>query len=987
MTPERWLRLEELFDKAVEMDSERRAAYLDQACAADIILRRQVESLIISGQEAGSFIEAAIHNAAGFVADSEILPAAEQRIGSYKLVRELGRGGMGAVYLATRDDDEYQKQVAIKLVRTELGSSEMLRRFRSERQILADLDHPNIARLLDGGTTGAGGPFVVMEYIEGEPIDEYCDRNSLTTAERLKLFRKVCSAVEYAHKNLVIHRDIKPGNILVTADGEPKLLDFGIAKLLKTDQLLQTAVETRAGVRMMTPEYASPEQVRGEATTTVSDVYSLGVVLYELLTGHRPYRFKTYLPQEIERVICEQEPEKPSTAITHQLEIAETGGGASKNMTAEAVSRRRACTTEKLRRQLSGDLDRIVLMAMRKEAERRYSSVEQFSEDIRRHLEGLPVIARGDRLSYRAQKFVERHRAGVIATAAVILLIAALIGFYTARLASERDRAQLEATKAEKVSEFLTGLFEVADPGQSKGETITAKELLDRGAKRIEQELADQPDIQAEMMTVIGNVYRNLGSLDESKLLLEKGLEIRRRLYGNKHPHVAASLNSLGNLLREKGDYDEAQSLIREALAIRRDLYGPRHPEIVGNLNDLATSLYFKSDYAAAEPLFREAIEMGRDLFGREHREVAKGMNELGLLLKAKGDYESAGPLLRESLSIRRKLLGEDHTDVSDSLFNLAQLLELKGDYMEAEQTYRQALSLDRKLYGERHPYVCSDLTNLARLLHIKGDFEASEPLFRQSLEMRRGIVGEEHPDIATDMHYLASLLLDEGKLDEAESLFRQALTMRRKILSPKHRNVADSLNNLAVVFLEKGDYQKAEPLLKEALETRREVQGESHTEVAQCLTNLARIKQAEGDMDEAGRIYSQALEINRRALPAGHPTLAFSLTSLGRFLTAKGEAQAAEAMLREALEIRQKSLPAGHWRIAEAESLLGACLAESNNLAEAEPLLLQSYETLKSNRGERNKTTMRTLSEIIKLYEAWGKPAKAAEYRRVLGN
>lgn len=470
---ERWARVKELFEAAVDLAPNERAALLSSECGGDDALRREIESLLDSDNQTDGFIEKP-----AFEIPRDLFPEAEESLagrqfGAYQVIREIGRGGLGAVYLAARADDEYRKQVAIKLVRRGLDTEDILHRFRNERQILAQLDHPNIARLIDGGTTDDGLPYFVMEYVNGEPINAYCDANALATTERLTLFRKVCAAVTYAHQNLVIHRDLKPSNILVTPEGEPKLLDFGIAKLLSAGDELFT--QTIPALRVMTPEYASPEQVKGDKIMTTSDVYSLGVLLYELLTGRRPYRLKTRTTEEISRAITEQEPERPSTAISQRSD---------RNSPVSAIRNPKS---------LRGDLDNIVLMAMRKEPVRRYASVGQFSEDLRRHLTGLPVIARKDTVSYRASKFVNRHRIGVAAAALVLLsllggIVATLIQVQTAR----RERA-----KAEAISGFLQRTLSAANPDRNPGSQPTVKDVLDDASKRLAtEELSDQLEVK-----------------------------------------------------------------------------------------------------------------------------------------------------------------------------------------------------------------------------------------------------------------------------------------------------------------------------------------------------------------------------------------------------------------------------------------------------------------------------------------------------------
>ena len=463
MDPHRWSRLKELFDEACALPADERPAFLEGACGGDAAMQEEILSLFEEEDRVHSLLDGVAVEAAGLLDE---LTKAGRQVGPYRLVRRLGVGGMGEVYLAERADGQFDQQVALKLVRSGLTSEQILARFRSERQILARLQHPNIARLLDGGLTPEGQPYFVIEYVEGEPIDTYADARALSVDERLELFAQVCRAVTYAHANLVIHRDLKPSNILVTDDGQVKLLDFGIAKVLSEDGDAQEPL-TRTGAAVMTPAYASPEQARGEPVNTSTDIYSLGVVLYELLTGLRPYEVDGRNPAEAVRVICEVEPERPSTAITEARSRDETTG--------ETIGQARGTDVDRLRRRLAGDLDVICLKALRKHAERRYVTADEMGEDIRRHLKAIPIQARAESLSYRAGKYVRRHRLGVLATAAVVLMLAGLVGFYTARLADERDRARLEAEKAEQVAAFLQGLFQVSDPSESRGETVTAR--------------------------------------------------------------------------------------------------------------------------------------------------------------------------------------------------------------------------------------------------------------------------------------------------------------------------------------------------------------------------------------------------------------------------------------------------------------------------------------------------------------------------------
>jgi serine/threonine protein kinase/tetratricopeptide (TPR) repeat protein len=936
MTPERWKQIRQLAEIALEEDLAQRSLLLKQACKDDDELRAEVESLIASCEAAEGFLEApALVNASQLFAANFDRSIVGSMIGPYRVIREIGRGGMGAVYLAVRDDDQYKKQVAIKLVRRGMDTDFIVDRFRHERQILASLDHPNIARLLDGGTTMDGLPYFVMEHIEGSPINQYCDDRSLSTTERVKLFQTVCSAVQYAHQNLVVHRDIKPSNIIVTPEGVPKLLDFGIAKLLARDAVGQSQAATVTMLRPMTPDYASPEQVLGRAITTAADIYSLGVLLYELLTGRRPYHIKRYTPQEIEEVICKQEPDKPSTAIHRVEAVTDAGTAADTAPTPEAISAVREAHPEKLRRRLRGDLDNIVLMAMRKEPQRRYASVEQFSEDLRRHLEGLPVIARKDTFRYRAEKFVRRHKIGM---AMATVMLALVVGAIVIVLAESR-RATRERDKAERVSAFLVDIFKVADPGEARGKTITAREILDKGAERLEVELKDQPEVQATLMNTVGLVYRSLGLYDSAAQLMEKSLTIRREVLGDEHKDVAKSLNDLGWVYIER-----------------------QKP-------------------AEAEPLLREALSMRRRLLGNEHADVAESLNLLGYAMQRKGDLASSETLFRESLVMRRKLLG-DHPDVAQSLSNLGLILHDKRDYENAGPLFEEAIALDRRIMREDHPTTAIHINNLALLKLNKGDFDGAEPLFREALEMARRLLGNDHPELVTKLNNLAQTLREKGDFESGEPLYREALAINSKRTSGE--NALDTIitHNLARLLYEKGDFNGAEPLFHKTLASFRKLMGNDHVRTARCMTNFALVLNEKGNYAAAEPLFNQALQVQRKQSPQNNADLASTLMGLGNLLVARGEAQKGEPLLREALEMARTRLPAGNWQLAEAESALGACLAALGRYEEAERMLAESHAALKIAPGEQNWRATQSISRLHSLYKSWGRADKAAQFR-----
>jgi eukaryotic-like serine/threonine-protein kinase len=744
---------------------------------------------------------------------------ADRRIGPYRILRELGHGGMGTVYLAVRADEQFHKRVALKVIRSGADSDEVVRHFKRERQILASLDHPNVARLLDGGTTDDGLPYFVMEYIEGEPFLGYCDSRNLPIPERLRLFQQIGSAVQYAHRNLVVHRDIKPGNILVAADGTPKLLDFGIAKLLNPE----LAGEAPSATAMaMTPEYASPEQARGDRITTATDVYSLGVVLYELLTGHHPYRLASRQALDVLKAISDQEPEKPSTAVDRTEERTAPQGGSLVRLTPESVARTREGTPDKLKRRLRGDLDNILMLALRKEPQRRYASVEAFSDDIRRFLEGLPVAARKPTVRYRASKFVRRHVTGVAAAIALVVLLAGFavaMAAQSARVARERDMAekerataQRERETAQRVSTFLVDLFKVSDPSEARGNSVTAREVLDKGAAKMATELKDQPEVRGTLMHTMGTVYLNLGLYDRAIALLQDAVQTKKAFLGSEHLEVAKSLNNLANVIRRTGDYARAEGLHREALAIRRRQLGNEHPDIAQSLNNLANVLYQKGDYKGAETLHRETLAVRRKLFGNESPEVATSLDNLAMVLDDQGAYAEAESLHREALALGRKLLGNEHPDVANSLHSVGIVLAEQGRYREAEPFFRDGIALWRKLLGNDHPDLASGLGSFAEALCLEQKAGEAEPLAREAVAIWSKSVPRETPGRAAAESVLGGCLTLLHRYGEAEPLLLESYPILKSKTGAQSRETRYALRRLVTLYEAWGKTDKLAP-------------------------------------------------------------------------------------------------------------------------------------------------------------------------------
>ncbi len=910
-----WHRRDHLLAEALEQPSAVRAAFLDRACAGDAALRAALEGLLAAAEQEDDFLDApAVEVAGGLVAawaeergDGPAAPAllAGRRVGAYRLLEKLDEGGMGTVYLAERADGHFEQRVALKLVRAGVASDETRRRFRQERQILARLNHPHIARLLDGGVmegpAGEEQPWLVMELVAGEPITAYCDRHRLPTAARLGLFAQMGEAVQYAHRSLVIHRDLKPGNVLVAeeANGTPcvKLLDFGIARLLEGER-----VETRTLLPGLTPEYAAPEQVRGEPVTTATDVYSLGVVLYELLTGHRPYGFARLTPGEIERVVCEQEPERPSTVVARTA-TRRLADGTTETRTPAAVSRERASEPEGLRRRLRGDLDTIVLKALRKEPAARYATVDALLEDLRRHLAGLPVLAHPATPAYRLRLFTRRHRWSVAAAAAFALLLlgsSVVTAVQARRIAAERDRARSEAAKAGRVTEFLLSLFEANDPAVARGDTLTAGALMARGLREAEA-LRHQPDVQAQMLEVIGRTYTSMDRRDLARAPLARALALQRRLHPEPHPDLARSLYLTAVLSSDLGDYGRAEPLFREALAMRRRLLGPDHPDVGAALFGLAGMLHFRGRPAEADTLFGEALRIFRQL-------------------PATPDPEAI-----------------------DALMDMARYLEYRRSYADAEALYRRALPMQRAYYGTGHPRVAETLAGLASVLLGAHRYSESEQLYRQALDVIVPQLGASHRSVQQAQLSLARALYWQGRYAEAERLQRQALDA----VSHQNRVLrATLLLDLGWGLREQGRLDEAAPLTQEALRLRKEEFGVEAVPVAEALVSLGRLERLRKDYEAAAAYLTQARAICAASLRPDHPAQSAPLRELGYVKVETGAFAEAEPLLRHALAIQGQDPYVNPYQRAEAQRLLGVALTRLGRYGEAEGLLRASLRT-----------------------------------------
>jgi eukaryotic-like serine/threonine-protein kinase len=797
--------------RAQQLGPRERAEFVRTACGEDPTLLSGV--LVALGNEAQ------LPEFWDEVPDEQLAPLEPspglegQRLGPYRIERKLGSGGMGDVYLAERADDEYQQRVAIKLVRAGVYSAQVQSRLRMERQILARLEHPNIARLLDGGRAPDGTPYLVMEYVDGEPIDAFCDRRRLDLNARIALVRTICGAVHYAHQNLIVHRDLKPNNILITPEGVPKLLDFGIAKLLDTRQSLHTLAVTHMDYRVMTPAHASPEQIRGEVITTSSDIYVLGVLLYELLTGRRPFQLVGSRITDMERIICDQDPLLPSAMVAKTATDSPD--------LAEDIALCRSTSPTRLERDLRGDLDNIVLMSMRKDAIRRYGSAAQLASDLERHASGQPVAASRDTWVYRTRKFVRRHAWAVsAATLGIVLLTAfSVVTFMQARrIAQERDIAATQRARAEQVSSFLVELFELSDPSKSRGNQVTARELLDIGARRVSTGLDDQPETRATLLGTIGRVYGSLGLYNDAISLQKEALESRRNLFGEKHPEVALAMAGLGDALREQGQFAEAEKNLEAALSMQRDTLGPRAVDLAPTLMSLGHLSEQRGALDAAERFYEQALDIYRQHQMLQRSEAGSVFNDLAGLALQRGQYDRAAQLYKTALDIDRTALGQDHPQVAMHIQNLALTLHRQGRLAEAAPLYVESLQLLQRVLGERHPHTLDALANYGNFLRRNGELARAETVLRDVLERNRAARGPRHVYVGHDHVNLGHVLLDANRAPAAEQEYRAALEIYRESLPDQHSFVAAALSGLGRAELQQGQAKAAEETLRKAV-------------------------------------------------------------------------------------------------------------------------------------------------------------------------
>ena len=934
-------RCKQIFDicqAALAQPPEGRSEFIRDACP-DPVLRAEVETLARAVDQNTSFLESPLAPAA--VAESKpAAPAAQlsgSLIGRYRLLEKLGEGGMGEVWVAEQKEP-VRRRVALKLIKAGMNSREVIARFESERQALALMDHPAIAKVLDAGSTPQGSPYFVMEYVAGVPITTYCDQHRLGMRQRLELFMHVCEGVQHAHQKAIIHRDLKPSNILVTeVDGKamPKIIDFGVAKAL-TQKLTADTLFTHLGQLVGTPEYMSPEQANssGEDIDTRTDVYSLGIIFYELLAGTPPLELRKVAFEEFLRRLREEDPPKPSTKIRTQAPATSTD-----------VARKRQTEPLALARQLRGDLDAIALKALEKERAQRYASPSELAADIGRYLGNEAVLAVPHSAAYRAWKFARRHRAALITAGAfaVVLVAAAVVSI------GQGIRANREAAAARAVNDFLrndvlaqAGSSAQVRSGGNANPDLKVRDALDRAASHVAGRFTSHPEVEADIRDTIGNAYMDLGLGSEGRQQLQRALDLYRRVLGTKHRKTLKTLSSLADAIDRGGNPAEAEKMLNQVLELQRRVLGPEDLDTLESIDHL-TGVYIALDkYAQAEAVLTPLVE------------------------------------------VRRRVQGPEHRDTLASMYSLAFVCH-HSDKSNAESLLNKTLELQRRVLGPADPDTIETMNDLAYFYLEKGQLTEAEALERETFEMRRRSEGPDHPDTAVSAEYLGRILYGQGKLAEAEAMFAEEVRIKKKALGPENPSTQEAVRWLAAMYARQERYPEAEQLYKQTLEIQRRVLGPGNPGLLNLLGGMAFMYRRWGKYALAEDLSAEALSIIRRAGDSEGSAKFWELELAAAYCPDKKFTQC-ETLARDVFDYRRKKKEDG-WASFRAESFLGASLAGQTKYDEAEPLLLEGYrgmtEQLDKKNGEQKAELQFVHQSLVQLYQAWGKPDEAVRWMR----
>ncbi len=1007
-TPEQRARIDRVAGEAISRPVGERAAFVAAQCSGDEAVRVEVLAILahVEDTEQSEFLKSpaelpTMGSAAEFAptissAGKGLSEAPPTHIGRYRIFSKIGEGGFGVVYMAEQREP-VQRKVALKIIKLGMDTKQVIARFEQERQALALMDHPHIAKVLDAGATESGRPYFVMELVSGDPITEYCDRNSLSIHDRLSLFIQVCQAVQHAHAKGIIHRDIKPSNILVsTHDGRPhaRVIDFGIAKATAA-RLTEKTFFTEHRQLIGTPQYMSPEQAEASLDIdTRTDVYSLGVLLYELLTGVTPFDARSLRSAafaEIQRIIREVEPSKPSTRLST---LKDTLAG---------VAARRQIEPRRLSSIVRGDLDWIVMKALEKDRSRRYETANGFAMDIQRHLAGEAVVAAPPSAVYQLQKFVRRNRGVVVAaTLVAAALILGMVGTSIGLVRAEAQRKLAESARADEAVQRR-----LAEQERDRAVEAERKEREQRSlAEKREKEAARIAEFQASMLSKTDVETMGRGIRSDFRSQVEAGLHSRfvdadgGQMRKMSEAEIAAALLRFDEAVAPANPTDVARhsidvNFLSPAVeASRKDFVD--QPLVEASLLSTLGSIFLSLDlHREGEALYRRALELRKGALGNEHTLVANSMGNVANALLLKGEHDAAEPFYRGSLEIHSKLSGPESSNAATSMSEMAKLLRAKGEYAEAEKMLRRALEIHRRALGNESIEVASDISTLALVLANRGDLAGAETLHREALTLERKLYGENHPGVALGMVNLAELLRQRGNLTEAEALMRDALAMQRRMHGEVHSEVAVALNNLAAALFSKGDYDAAEPPYREAMATFRKILGDEHLQVSIAMNNLGLLLQRKGNYNEAELLFRQSLAMRRRLLGNGHDMVATSALALGDLLREKRDYTGAEVHYREATSIFERLLGREHINVALCMNNLGFMLYEKGDFAASEPLLRDALAILRKQLGLDHSFVGACLNNLAMVVEDKGDPAAAeplyreslAIRRKSLGN
>jgi serine/threonine protein kinase len=971
----------EIFGRALEIPAEARARCLEGACGGDETLKARVEALLANHVE-DTILQ---KPAAAFGSPSaQGMPMTEQpgdQIGRYKLLEKLGEGGFGVVYMAEQREP-VKRRVALKIIKVGMDTHEVVARFEAERQALALMDHPNIAKVHDGGATDTGRPYFVMELVRGIRITDYCDQNQLGLEERLKLFMQVCHAVQHAHQKGIIHRDLKPSNILVTLhDGVPvpKVIDFGIAKATQ-QELTEKTLFTQFHQFIGTPSYMSPEQAElsGLDIDTRSDIYSLGVLLYELLAGKPPFDGQELLKaglDEMRRTLREVEPPRPSTRLAQWLRTAKRRNGENEKGGNE-VGLESASSLNSQLKSLSTDLDWIVMKCLEKDRNRRYETANGLAADLQRHLSNEPVTARPPRAAYRVQKMIRRHRAAFTTAAAVLFALVAGLTLATwafVREQSARRQAGIEAAKSRQVAKVLKDMIRSVEPSVAMDrDTTLLREITDQTFQQMDRDKSVPPEVEVELRATLGGVYHHLGDVKKAEALHRETLPRMKSLLGEDHPEVAALLRDFACVLEDRKKRPEAEAAAREALRISRRRHGPEHPDVAESLQLIARALDGQKRFIEAEATHRESLAMLRRLRGAEHDDVAFGLIWLAKSFERQAKVPDAEATFQEALAIMQRLHGDPHINVAHALGAYVDFLVNHPKPSEEEAVLRELLPLQKKMLGPAHPRVATTLNNLGATLHNLSRFVEAEPYLREALDLRRKLHGPEHADVAHTLFNLGLTLERLARLPEAEATLRDALAIRRKLVPANRPELEITLLQLGQVIENQGRPPEAEPLYRELLESRAGRLPAGHEDVIAITVSLARALTdgAWADRPSDAQSRSTRIEVIERA-------------------------RESERLLRRSLEARLQNPAVAPWKVSVLKCRLGGALVSAvavdpaldaagreARLAEAEALLLAGNQELQRNPAVEPAYQRVALEWITRLYTTWNKPAQLAEWR-----